>query len=182
MRYTEKVMTLVERTLTASKEINTQIRELKAIYRAERITTVDFKQQLSELETIKRQLCMDAAQQLQAMRNDYQAAATKNSEIDSSMLHEDAKLLQLGVKMNAHQFETLVEKHRDNPLMAQLLQEYSNKHEGLYAGFIPTAESKIKAFDSFIGSAQNTIRDPESLQAAFFQTGKYTPQQCTESE
>lgn len=182
MKYTEKVMALVERTVTAGKEIDKQIRELKESHRAEKIATADFKQKLQELETMRRNICMDATQQLQVIGNEYRAAANKSSEIDSSMIHEDAKLLQLGMKMTAHQFETLVEKHRDNPLMAQLLQEYSEKHEGLYTGFIPTADGKAKAFDSFIGAAQNTIREPDNLQAAFFQSGRYTPNCCTESE
>ena len=86
------------------------------------------------------------------------------------------------MKMTAHQFEMMVEKHKDNPLMAQLLQEYSNKHEGLYAGFLPTVDGKAAAFDDYVSAAMNTLRTPDSISAAMFQDGKYAPQFCTESE
>ena len=43
-------------------------------------------------------------------------------------------------------------------------------------------EAKINAFDSFVGSAMSTLRTPDSLSAAMFQDGKYTPAVCTESE
>ena len=65
--------------------------------------------------------------------------------------------------------------------MLQLLQEYSTKHDGKY-GLVPSGTSKINAFDGFVGAALNAVRTPDSLQSAFFQGGKYTPQICTESE
>ena len=182
MKYTEKVMDIVKRTVASMEQITGQLQELETEYKAERISGVEYQEKRAELQKQRDMARLDATQKLQDIGKAYRAAVEQGTEIDGTMLHEDAKLLQLDMKMTAHQFETLVEKHKDNPLMAQLLQEYSNKHEGLYAGWLPTIEGKINAFESFIGSAANAMRTPDSMQAAFFMDGKYIPEICTESE
>lgn len=182
MKYTEKVMNIVKGALSKMEQITGQIEELDLRFKAEEISGMDYQAQKAELEKQMNTARYEANQQLQDTGKAYREAVEKGAEIDSTMLHDDAKLLQLDMKMTAHQFEALVEKHKDNPLMAQLLQEYSDKHEGLYAGFLPTVAAKINAFDGFVRSAQNTLRTPDSLSAAMFQEGRYTPQLCTESE
>ncbi len=182
MKYTDRVMNIVKDALSRMEQITGQIKELDRRFKAEEISGMDYQAQKAELEKQMEANRLDAAQKLQETGKAYREAVEQGAEIDSTMLHDDAKLLQLDMKMTSHQFEALVEKHKDNPLMAQLLQEYSNKHEGLFAGFLPTVEAKINAFDSFVGTAQNTLRTPDSLSAAMFQDGKYTPQFCTESE
>lgn len=182
MQYTEKVMNIVKDTLSEVGKISGELQQLTARYKAEEIDGQNYRAQKAELDQRISAVRMDAMKVLQDTGAAYRAKVEKAAEIDGSMLHEDAKLLQLDMKMSAHQFETLVEKHKGNPLMAQLLQEYSSKHEGLYAGFIPTADAKATAFDQFISSAQNTIRTPDNLPAAMFQEGRYTPAYCTESE
>lgn len=182
MKYTDHIMNIVNNALSRMEQITGQIKELDIRFKAEEISGVDYQTQKAEMEKQLDANRLDAAQKLQEIGKAYREAVEKGSEIDSTMLHDDAKLLQMDIKMTAHQFEVLVEKHKDNPLMAQLLQEYSDKHEGLYAGFLPTVKAKINAFDGFVGAAMNTIRTPDSLSAAMFQVGKYTPQFCTESE
>ena len=182
MKYTDRVMNIVKDALSRMEQITVQIKELDRRFKAEEISGVDYQAQKAELEKQLNTARYEANQKLQDTGKAYREAVEQGAEIDSTMLHDDAKLLQLDMKMTAHQFETLVEKHKDNSLMAQLLQEYSNKHEGLFAGFLPTVEAKISAFDSFVGSAQNTLRTPDSLSAAMFQDGKHIPQFCTESE
>ncbi len=182
MKYTEKVMNIVKGALSRMEQISGLIEDLTGRFKAEQISGVDYAAQKNELEKQLDTTWLEANQQLQDTGKAYREAVEQGAEIDSTMLHDDAKLLQLDMKMTAHQFEALVEKHKDNPLMAQILQEYSDRHEGLYAGFLPTVEAKINAFDGFVGAAQNTIRTPDSLSAAMFQDGKYTPQICTESE
>ena len=182
MKYTEKIMQIVKDALSKMETITDQIEDLTIRYQSEEIAGVDYQAQKAEMEKQLETVRQDATQKLQDTGKAYHAAVEQGTEIDSSMLHDDAKLLQLDMKMTAHQFEALVEKHKDNPLMAQLLQEYSDKHKGLYAGFLPTAEAKVNAFDGFVGAARNTIRTPDSLSAAMFQEGRYTPQICTESE
>lgn len=182
MKYTDRVMNIVKDALSRMEQITVRIKELDRRFKAEEISGVDYQAQKAELEKQLEANRLDAAQKLQEIGKAYREAVEQGAEIDSTMLHDDAKLLQLDMKMTAHQFEALVEKHKNNPLMAQLLQEYSDKHEGLYAGYLPTVEAKINAFDGFVGSAMSTLRTPDSLSAAMFQDGKYTPQFCTESE
>ena len=124
---------------------------------------------------------MDAAQKLQETGKAYRKFVEQGNQIDGSMLHDDAKLLQMDVDFTQHQFDTLVEKHKDNPLMLQLLQEYSTKRDGKY-GLVPSGASKMDAFDRYVGAALDAIRTPDSLKTAFFQEGKCSPQICTESE
>ena len=182
MKYTEKVMNIVKSAQSRMDQIAGQIEELTNRYKAEQIAGVDYQAQKVEMEKQRESVRLDAAQKLQETGKAYALAVEKGSEIDGTMLHDDAKLLQLDMKMTAHQFEALVDKHKDNPLMAQLLQEYSDKHEGLYTGYIPSVAGKTGAFNSFVGAAMDTIRTPDSLSAAMFQDGKRTPQICTESE
>ena len=182
MKYTEKVMNIVRSALSEMERIAGQVEDLNNRFKAEEICGKDYQAQKEELERQKETVRMTAIQQLQEVANAYRTAVERGAELDGGMLHEDAKLLQLDMKMTPHQFEALVEKHKDNPLMAQLLQAYSEKHEGLYAGFLPTDDAKINAFDGFVSSAQNTIRTPDSFSSAMFQDGKYTPTICTESE
>lgn len=182
MKYTEKVMNIVKGALSKMEQITGQSKELDIRFKAEEISGVDYQAQKAELEKQLNTARYEANQQLQDTGKAYREAVEQGAEIDSTMLHDDAKLLQMDMKMTAHQFEVLVEKHKDNPLMVQLLQEYSNKHQGLYVGFLPTVDGKISAFDGFVCAAMNTLRTPDSMQAAFFQDGKYTPQFCTESE
>ena len=182
MKYTEKVMNIVKNALTQVEQITGQVEELNRRFKAEEISGKDYQLQKEALEQQKNAALMEATQKLQDVARAYRETVEQGEEIDGTMLHDDAKLLQLDMKMTPHQFETLVEKHKGNPLMVQLLQEYSNKHEGLYAGFLPTINAKINAFNSFVSAAQNTIRTPNSISSAMFQEGKYTPTVCTEIE
>lgn len=182
MKYTDRIMTIVNGAMSQREQIVNQMADLDAQLKAERITAAVHRENKASLEMQLEAIRMDAAQKLQEVGKAYREAVDQSTLIDSSMLHDDAKLLQLDMKMSAHQFEALVEKHKENPLMAQLLQDYSNKHEGLYAVFIPSREAKITAFDGFVGAALNTVRNPDNFAAAMFQDGKYTPTCCTESE
>lgn len=182
MKYTEKVMGIVKAAVSQLEGVSERLRDLERRYKAESISSTDYAARRAELGKQRDMIRLDAEQKLVEAGEGYRKAVEKGSEIDSTMLHDDAKLLELDMKMTPHQFEALAEKHKDNPLMAQLLQDYSDKHEGLYAGFLPTADAKIAAFEDFVGSARNTVRTPDSMQAAFFQDGKYTPQICTEAE
>lgn len=182
MKYTEKAMNIVRDYFSKRDQITGQIDELTARYKAGDLAGKVYQEKKAELESELRDLYPAAAKELQGIGTAYRAQVNKTSEITGAMLHEDAKLLQLNMKMTPHQFEALVDKHKENPLMAQLLQEYSCNHEGLYAGFIPTADAKASAFDQYIGKALDTIRTPDNMVAAMFQDGHYTPVHCTESE
>lgn len=181
MKYTDRIMHIVNSAMATRAQIVKQIKDLDAQLKAERITVAVYREEKAALEKQLEAIRMDAAQKLQETGQAYREFVEQGNQIESSMLHDDAKLLQLNVDFTQHQFDTLVEKHKDNPLMLQLLQEYSNKRDGKY-GLVPSGTSKINAFDAFVGAAMDAIRTPDSLQSAFFQEGKCSPQICTESE
>lgn len=183
MKFTEKVMHIVTGALQQKERLNSQKEALEVQYlQHEAISGQEFKKRTQKLQEQLTDVYANVTQQLQVISSEYGAVVEKSIELDGSMLHEDAKLLQLDLKMTPHQFEALAEKHKENPLMVQLLQEYSDKHEGLYAGWLPTADAKIRAFGDFVTIAGNAIKMPQSLQAAMLFEGKLTPQICTESE
>jgi len=181
MKYTDRIMHIVNSAMATRAQIVKQIEDLDAKLKAERITVAVYREEKAALEKQLEAVRMDAAQKLQETGKAYREFVEQGNQIDSSMLHDDAKLLQMDVDFTRYQFDALVEKHKDNPLMLQLLQEYSNKRDGKY-GLVPSGTSKINAFDAFVGAAMDAVRTPDSLKAAFFLDGKYTPQICTESE
>lgn len=182
MKYTEKVMSIVKDSMALIEKIETEREDLKTRHENGEFTDTWYDVKNKELDGKVTAVRLEASRLLQETGKAYSAMLEKNSEIDGTMIHEDAKLLQLDIKMTPHQFEVLVEKHRDNPLMSQLLRDYSNKHEGLYSSFPATAEDKIGAFNDFVGAAMDTVRTPDTMPAALFQDGKLIPQACTESE
>lgn len=182
MKYTEKVMGIVKDSLALIEQVKTEREDLKFRHENGEFTDKWFAVKNRELDSKEEELRLEASRLLQEAGKAYCAMVEKTTEIDGAMLHDDAKLLQMDLKMTPHQFEVLVEKHRENPLMSQLLREYSNKHEGLYASFAPTAADKIGAFNDFVGKAMDTVRTPDTMTAALFQDGKCIPQICLEGE
>ena len=182
MKYTEKIMGIVKDSLALIEQIETEREGLKIRHENGEFTDTWFAVKNKELDGKVEALRLEASRLLQETGKAYCAMVEKTTEIDGTMIHDDAKLLQMDLKMTPHQFEVLVEKHRDNPLMSQLLREYSNKHEGLYASFAPAAGDKIGAFNDFVSAAMDTVRTPDTMSAALFQDGKLVPQACTESE
>lgn len=182
MRYTDKIMSIVKSALDKYEGIDAQVAELKGKLDREQITGKYFSEQKAELERQRGAIRTEASTAIEAARTAYCEAAMKGTEIDGSMLHDDAKLLQLDLAMTERQFTALVEKHKDNPLMAQLLRAYSDKHPGTYADYIPTADVKMSEFNGYADAANAVLRNPSSIQMGLFMDGKYTPAVCTEAE
>jgi hypothetical protein len=182
MKFVDKIMEEVKGTLARMEPIAGEMEELERKYKANDISAKEYQTRKKEFEDQRVAVIEKGMLELHNLGNAYRKTVESRSIIDSSMLHDDAKLLQMDMKMTSSQFEALVEKHKDNPLMAQLLQGYSNKHECLYAGFIPTPESRISAFDTFVGYARDAIRTPDTMHAALFLDGYCTPIHCNEAE
>ena len=97
--------------------------------------------------------------------------------VDASQLHEDAQLLNFpGLELTSTQFSALAEKHKENPLMVQLLQSYQTTHPGIYSDVvIPTPEKQKAAFVEFLSAAKRVVREPHGMFSAFFADGKLDP-------
>ena len=182
MKYTDIAINAVKSAQERQGQLKAQEKALKAEYQAGKMSTVEFSQKQAEIKLQMQTVHTEVTQKLQAIEKAYKQVVHKAAELDGSKVHEDAKLLQLDIKMTTQQFETLVAKHQENPLMLQLLQEYSEKHKGLYADMVQSPTAKAEEFAGFIRSAENAVRTPDSLQAAMFVEGRYTPQCCTEVE
>lgn len=182
MKYTDIAINAVKSAIERQKHLKAQEKALKAEYQAGNITAREFRKKQEEIKQQLQAVNIETLQKLNEIETAYKQAVHKAAELEGGKIHEDAKLLQLDIKMTPQQFEALAAKHQNNPLMLQLLREYSNKHEGLYADMVPSPTAKTEEFAGFIRSAVNAVRTPDGLQAAMFVEGKYTPQFCTESE
>ena len=183
MKYTEKVMNTVNGAVAKFGAVSTKTEDVEKQYLENRITGSVYSEKKEELRREREAVYFDALQQIEATKAAYSSAVERATELSGSMLHEDAALLTTpGLTLTAHQFTALVERHKENPLMVQILKDYSNSHKGLYADFIPGADEKISGFSSFCDAATNCLRSPDSMSAAFFLDGKYTPNYCTEEE
>ena len=98
MKYTEKVMDIVKRTVASMEQITGQIQELEARYKADQISGVEYQEKKAELQKQRDLLRLDATQKLLETGKAYRTAVEQGTEIDGTMLHEDAKLLQLDFK------------------------------------------------------------------------------------
>ena len=177
MKYTEKVHSTVMNAVKEMQKLDKLKADAQKNFAGDRLKT--------ELETIfkqREQVRQDAQATVEACRAAYKAAVEKGTELDGSMLTDDAKILSSGIVLSAHQFSALVEKHRNNPLMTGLLKQYQNKHEGLYVDFVPSADAKITEFNSFCNTARSVLYNENGMQTAFFESGRCTPGICTENE
>ena len=130
----------------------------------------------ASLNSARFQVRAKAWESLAAINQEYRETVEKSSEVDASMLHEDAKILEIpGIELTERQFTALVEKHKENPLMMQALTGYQKSHPGLYADHLPSPENRIADFSEYVDAAVRTVNDPGSMQAAFFLDGHYVP-------
>lgn len=180
MKYTEKVSEIVKAAAESKNDFDEQEKKLRDEYQRERLTGVVFAERLDELRSKKNDETMKVYTDIESTRKAYEDAVKAANIIDGSMLDKDAELLKLPVKLTADQFNALVDKHRGNSLMLELLRDYQEKNPGKYECYIPTAEQKIADFNRFCETAKNVARNPNTIQGAFFENGDYTPATATE--
>ena len=185
MNYVKDVMDTVESALQEYKKIDAEQKRAKKKLDAEELGSKGYADLTESLNIARRDVRMGAQRKLTEIGAAYREQVEADTGIDASMLHDDAKLLQIpGIVLTARQFSALVDKHKANPLMMQILSAYQRSHEGLYADHLPSPEVMIGDFDKFVEIGKLTLANPGSMQAAFFLDGYYTPKsaQATESE
>lgn len=183
MKFTEKVSNLVNLTLSSYSSINEKKAEAEKLYEMSSITGDVYAKKMQALRQLHDEIYHDALRQIETAKTAYVNSVMQGTELSGDMIGSDAALLTTpGLTLTPYQFSALVDKHLENPAMTQLLKDYSNRHEGMYADFIPGADEKISGFCGFCDAAINCLRDPSTLSAAMFLDGKYTPNYCSESE
>ena len=182
MKFTDRVQELLDTFTENARQITAQKSALAADFQAENITAKIFAERTAELDALANESRLQTAAAIEAVRADYSKTVEAANLIDGSMLNDDAKILQMPVKLSQAQFDNLAEKHNDNPLMCQLLRDYAGKHPGEYRFSLPSPEQKIERFNSFCDTAQALTKSGglDNLQGAFFQRGDYTPAECGE--
>lgn len=189
MKYTEKVINIVKNARYKMKEIDEQINAANAELSAKRIKnrnstyppedTYQLEEKIKELSEKKFYTGNTAEDKLRSIYSEY---IEKIQNFSGDMLHEDSKLLSLdGIVLSYKQFSNLVEKHKENPLMIQLLSNYNEKHAIQYNGVLPTIEQKKNDFNSFIDEATAIVNlNREDFLAGNFMRGDYTPESVFE--
>ncbi len=180
MKYTEKVQEIVARAVEELKACRAHSDELGEKYRREEIGGNAYREQLYQIEQKAIDIRTKWNTELEQIRQAYMATVEEGSLVDGSMLHEDAKLLEMGLTLTEWQYTKLVEKHRGNQLMTQLLRQYGERHPGLYADMPASPEIKKSEFNGYINAAKNVVSVPDTMQAALFETGTYIPSAATE--
>lgn len=176
MNHIEEVMNTVKKALGEYEKIDAELKQARAKLQAEEIGTKACADLESALNAARSEIRAKAWKSLSDINTEYRETVEKSSEVDASMLHEDAKILEIpGLELTQRQFTALVEKHKGNPLMMQAMSGYQKKHPGLYADHLPSPENRIADFNSYVGAAVNAVNNPTGMQAAFFLDGHYTP-------
>ena len=108
MTYTEKVMQITKSALDQYEALETEKRELKTQYDREEISGNAYQERLDDLTTRRTALHIEASVALDQARAGYQAAIEKTYEVDVSMPHDNAKLLQIpGLILTPEQFTSM---------------------------------------------------------------------------
>lgn len=178
MNYIEEVKKAVDAALEQRAAIGKSLDELNARYDAQRIGGADYAEQKAQLAARQEESRLSAAAEIMRLEKEHAADVDRAfSTVDAAQLDPDAQLLELkNFKPTPEQFAALAEKHRENRLMSQILAEYQSQHPDLNGVYIPSAEGKKQRFSDYAAAARQTVANPDSLQAAFFLDGKYTPQ------
>lgn len=147
MKFTEKVSNLVNLTLSSYSSINEKKAEAEKLYEMSSITGDVYAKKMQALRQSHDEIYHDALRQIETAKTAYVNSVMQGTELSGDMIGSDAALLTTpGLTLTPYQFSALVDKHLENPAMTQLLKDYSNRHEGMYADFIPGADEKFLVF------------------------------------
>lgn len=175
--FIEKNHSIVSRATDALEHLTAQAKDVRNKLTQEELGATAAATQQAEIETSRHATITSALTDLDKVHTDYQTELANSHIIDASMLHEDAQLFQItGLELTDEQFTALAEKHRDNPLMVELMRDYQRKHPELYTHVaLPTLEYKKETATYFTEAAKRAVRYPDTIQAALFLDGKLDP-------
>ena len=178
MNYGNAVKGVVENHIKNMDALDNEARKIEEQLEQERITGRVAAEKRQELES-KRAAAIAAAQgEINRLHQEHDAAVDAWNALDGGKLHPDAELLKLDLPMNQMQYQQLVDKHKNNSLMLQLLAAYADRHqdEPLFADRPADEKARKAEFSDFCERAVGCIRNHNSIAAAMFLDGKYIPQ------
>ncbi len=176
-KYVKDVHEIVDRATVFLEKLDTQEKNVREQLARDELGTTGAEAKREEIGQQRRATMAAALADLDTVHSAFTEALEQAQLVDASQLHEDAKLLNLpGLELSSAQFTALVEKHKENPLMVQLLQSYQADRPGLYSDVVmPTPENQKAAFADFLGAAKRTVQEPGGMFSAFFADGKLDP-------
>ena len=172
--FVKKIYTLVEETLEKLKTVDDEIKEVKNDYNKKRITAEVREEKISELNHQIPVIRAEYTGAANEIKKQFEEAVAKFFVVDGSKVHEDAKIFDYDVNLSKEQLQDLVEKHRDNSFMLQLIRKYAEKNN-IYVD-MPLGEKAYRdGFEQFLRHASYTVYNGDSLTAGIFLDGHYDP-------
>lgn len=170
MNFKTRIYDTVTTYISKLDEMNAAEKEIAAQERAEKIGHGYACERREELEAQRKAAYENALAEIEHIRRSHNEAVDKWNELDGSKLDKDAELLKLDIYMTQKQYQQLVDKHKDNSLMLQLLCDYADRHpdEPLFADRPADAKTRKDNFDGYCNRAANACRNPNSISAAMF--------------
>lgn len=172
--FVKKIYDLVEETLEKLKAVDDEIKEVRTDYNKKRITAEVREEKLSELNQQIPVIRAEYTGAANEIKKQFEEAVAKFFVVDGSKVHEDAKIFDYDVNLSKEQLQDLVEKHRDNSFMLQLIRKYAEKNN-IYVDMPKGEKAYRDGFEQFLRHASYTVYNGNSLTAGIFFDGYYDP-------
>ena len=172
--FVKRINTLVEETLEKLNGIEQEKREARNDFNKKRLTAEVLQEKLAELNQQIPTIRAEYTGAANVIKAEFSDAVTKFFALDGSKVHEDAKIFDYDVTLTEEQLQNLVEKHKENSFMLQLIRKYAENHNILIV--MPMGEKEYRdKFEEFLRHASYTVFNPDALTSGFFLGGHYDP-------
>ena len=159
-KYTNKIKKLNKKYFTVIDELDSLLEDLKADFKAGKLTTAYYNNQTNDLNQRKVQLKADTQQEIRKLQKEFHEdlkdwLTPTPEKIDN----EDLKLLGGPLTLSEKEVENLSKKHKNDPIMQRALKEYADK-KGYYVPSSDIGEDRKTAFDDVVNVALTGIDNP----------------------
>lgn len=153
----------IAKTMEQSAAITAEIRSGK--YSREELEKTYYPKS-TELTLKIRHDAEDAIRDAHRLVAEYRAECeARNNTLDSSMINDDAKLLQAGVNLTEKDIDDLLERNTDNPTMTQIIKRFAKEHKirisGRHIDRLQEENRMCDDVDFVISMYQKWIRHPK---------------------
>lgn len=173
MRYGDSVKSIYTKFKTVYTANKAKERELYNQLQERHLTETDYQSQVAALRRSTDAAREGVYTELTNLKAQHADAVKRWNTYDGGKVPDDAKLFSLPVKLGAEQLAKLATKHAGNPMMQDIILGRMQE-EGVSFDLpknFSTADRQLSEMDSYIGSACKAVREPEGMQAAFFEGG-----------
>lgn len=153
-----------------------KLQEIDKEFNAERLSGVVYAEKVREIEDAIAAARLSALENVKAITDEHREAVAAWNDYKPEQITQDAELLKIGVALGVERLERLAEKHKDNPLMQNLIMNKANE-ENVHIN-VPgfwMKDYRESEFASYAGRAAMSIREPESIRAGLFEADYSVP-------